>query len=85
MIDDIYHSLYNTISERLINACIVTARESKDIARANTRKRRYWRRHVIDLCDYALKKMVRDNILNDDMQRTCEAGIRIAMNETTLY
>lgn len=76
-------ALFDVIALRLRGMDIVTHREVKLIVRRNTCKERYWRRHIIDLCDYAFDKMERESIDNAEARKLCLAGKELAKNDTT--
>lgn len=78
-------TIFNIIAKKLIDAGVVSQDECMLIARADTRKGRYWKRHILDLCNYALNKMTRQHIDNQQIRRVCETGIRIARDETTTH
>ena len=82
---DPYQALYTVLSNRLINAGIITKKESTAIARWRHRKQAYWRRHIIDLCDYSIEKMQRNSTCEPRLIRICETGAKIAKSETTLH
>jgi len=49
-------ALYDVLSAKLIEAGVVTERECAIIARRGTRKERFWKRHLLDLAEYAVKQ-----------------------------
>jgi len=82
---DAYQAVYTVLSNRFINAGIITKKESVAIARWGHRKQAYWRRHIIDLCDYATKKMQRNATSTSYLIQLCEAGVEIAKSETPIH
>lgn len=78
-------NIFNIIATKLIATGIVSADECALIARSETRKEGYWKRHILDLCQYALNKMEREGIDNLQVRLICETGIRIALDETTTH
>jgi len=81
---DPYQAIYRVLSNKLVNAEIITKKESVTIARWKHRKQAYWRRHIIDLCDYATKKMERNSTSTPYLIQLCEAGVEIAKSKTAL-
>lgn len=74
--------LYRNIEGVLLEAHVVTKDESDAIARVGTRKERVWGRHVVDLCEYAMEKMRREGIENQEAVAICELGVTIAKTDT---
>lgn len=75
--------LYNKIAHQLRLWEIVTRDQINAIKRYQSRKRRYWKRHIYDLCTFALKKIERDAINNPQAVQLCKEGI--AYYETAPY
>ena len=82
---DPYQAIYTVLSNVLIEAEIITKKESVSIARWRHRKQAYWRRHIIDLCKYSIRKMERNAIGTPLLIEKCQAGIKIAKSETALH
>lgn len=72
-----YKAYYTTISRRLIDTGVITQDESDKIARVDTRKESYWKRHILDLCNYTEKKIHRDNIQNPIALAICATTRKI--------
>jgi len=49
-------AVYEQFAKRLIARGVVNQKEVDVIARKGTRKEYLWRRHVLDLAEYAIKK-----------------------------
>ena len=75
-------ALYRVIAKRLIRGGVITHKESDVVCRRGHRKERYWKRHLLDLCEYSIEKMDRNSSGNDSLRKLCATGKRIAMNET---
>lgn len=78
-------AIFDIVAKKLIDAGVISEDECMLIARTESRKGRYWKRHILDLCNYSLNKMDRQHIDNPQMRRVCETGIRIARDETTTH
>jgi hypothetical protein len=76
MID--YEALFKVISKRLEKRGLITHQETIKIERRRSRKFPYHRRHIIDLCNYTLGKMERNNIVDEDGKAICQAGLKLA-------
>ena len=74
--------LYGVITRRLVGAGVITHKESNVICRMGHRKQRYWRRHLLDLCEYSIEKMDRNSSGDATLVALCTTGKGIAMNET---
>jgi len=78
MIVDKYAALYIVISQKLIGAGVIDQEKCDKISRRGHRKHRYWRRHILDLCNITLKSMERDGTFNSYATTVCLAGIKLA-------
>lgn len=67
--------LYNKIAYQLRQWGIVSREQSQKIKRYQSRKRRYWIRHIRDLCSFALESMERNAIDNPQAVQLCKDGI----------
>ena len=74
--------LYGVITRRLVSAGVITRKESDMICRRGHRKERYWKRHLLDLCGYSIRKMDRNDSGDDSLRKLCATGKGIAMHET---
>jgi hypothetical protein len=48
--------LYDTISQKLIAEGLITQELSDTICRKGHRKENYWKRHILDLCEFVLEQ-----------------------------
>lgn len=67
--------IYDKIAKHLVRWNIVTWDHVRKIARPPSRKRQYWKRHIYDLCTFALNKMERESIHHEGATQLCERGI----------
>ena len=74
---DEWESLYSVLSERLVGYGVVTREQCDTISRKGHRKQRYWKRHIVDLCEFVLESMQRNDVWHTDATATCNAGLKI--------
>lgn len=69
--------LYWALVVKFADTGIITKRQARIIARVNTRKERYYKRHILDLCEFVLWKMDDIGLQNNDITGLCNSTIQL--------
>ena len=74
-----WRELYEVIAQRLVGYGAVTREQCDTIARVGHRKQRYWKRHIIDLCEFAMEHIERNGLYpcKEEATATCMAGLKL--------
>jgi len=70
-------ALYWKLVAKFIDSAIITQKQAQTIARKGSRKEGYYKRHVIDLCEFALWKMQDLNIQDASLETLCNQAIQL--------